>query len=250
MIVIAVVVILVTASIIVVIIVIAIIFFIVSKYSNSRDLNVHGGGVSSTGDSGTLSKTTDIELTDHKRGTVIYEDIKHKESGLDSKLGGVYDRVNEIAASRYEIVGGGGGNSDEVAYSTVDDCADQISKLRHSEKKRKDGDYCKIDCKESLEGYSEVVQPSEVNNSIYSDPDVAYLPRVSLQPKVSAVPQAIQDSEYAVIGTTGAPEIPKKLDVLVDYLETKSFNMADKKREVSVSDGGSSGCDSDGGAQL
>ncbi len=45
-----------------------------------------------------------------------------------------------------------------------------------------------------------------------------------------------------MIGTTGAPEIPKKSDVLVDYLETKSFNVTDKKPEVSMSDNGS--CDS------
>ena len=55
----------------------------------------------------------------------------------------------------------------------------------------------------------------------------------------------IQDSEYAVIGTTGAPEIPKKSNILVDYLETKSFNVrADKKLEVSVSHSVNCGDDS------
>ncbi len=67
---------------------------------------------------------------------------------------------------------------------------------------------------------------SEADNPIYSDPDVAYKQSltspsgVSLQPKASNVPQVIQDSEYDVIGTTGAPEIPKKSNILVDYLET------------------------------
>ncbi len=69
---------------------------------------------------------------------------------------------------------------------------------------------------------------------------------VSLQPRVSAVPQEIQDSEYAVIGTTGAPEIHKKSNILVDYLETQLFNVqADKKPKVSLSDGSNSGDDSD-----
>ncbi len=69
-------------------------------------------------------------------------------------------------------------------------------------------------------------------------------PCISPPSKPSAVPQAMQDSEYAVIGTTGAPEIP---DILVDYLEIKSFYGTGKKPEVSVSDGGSCGEDGGGG---
>ena len=239
-----------------IIVAIIVVFFILFKYSNL--LKVHGGV--STGGRDTLNKTPDVELTSDKGGTVIYEDIKHKEGGLE---GGVYDRVNDIMVSRYETVGGGGSDNSKVKgdtiYSTVDDCSDETYKLRHSEKRRKDqlqGGYSRIDCEESLAGYSEVAQFnnfSEADNPIYSDPDDAPKqilispPCVSLQPKASDVPQEIQDSEYAVIGTTGAPEIPKKSDILVDYLKTKSFNGVDKKPEVSVSNGGSCDSSSNGG---
>ncbi len=208
------------------------------------------GGVGDGGRDSTYEKALDMELTglkSDKERIVIHKEMKYRGSGLESKGGGVYETVTDIIPSQYETVGGG--ESREVksdrTYSTVDERADQLQ-----------GGYSKIDYKESLAGYSEVAQLSnfsEADNSIYSDPDVVPKqiftspPCVSLQSEPSAVIQAMQDSEYAVIGTTGAPEIPKKSDILVDYLETKSFNVADKKREVSVSDGGSSGCGSVGG---
>ncbi len=201
---------------------------------------------SGSGDS-TYEKALDIELTDlksDKEGIVIHKEMKYRGSGLESKGGGAYEAVTDIIPSQYETVGGGEGSEvkGDRIYSSVDNYADQFQR-----------GYSKI---ESLAGYSEVAQPnnfSEADDPIYSDPDVApkqiftSSPSVSLQPKVSSVPQPIQDSEYAVIGTTGAPEIPKKSDVLDDYLETKSFNVADKKPEVSVSDGGSCGDDGDRG---
>ncbi len=120
----------------------------------------------------------------------------------------------------------------QLTYSTVDDCADETCKSRHSEKRRKyqtdqlQGGYSKIDCEESIAGYSEVAQLNyviEADNPIYSDPNVAYKQTFTSPPGISKVPQTIQDSEYAVIGTTGAPEIHKRSNIPVDYLQTKYF---------------------------
>ncbi len=237
---------------------VAIFFYIRSKHSNV--LNVQGSVGDGGGDS-TLEKTLDIELTGLKRdkeGIVIHKGMKYRGSGLESKGGGVYETVTDIIPSQYETVGGGEGSEVKsyTTYSTVDDCIDETYKSRHSEKRKEyqlQGDCSRY---ESLAGNSEVTQPnkcSPADNPIYSDPDVANkqtftsLPGVSLQPKVSAVPQEIQDSEYAVIGTTGAPEIPKKSDILVDYLETNSFNVqAEKKLEVSVSEVRNCGDESEG----
>ncbi len=220
------------------------------------------GGVGDGGGDSTLEKILDIELTGLKRdkeGIVIHKEIKFRGSGLESKGGGVYETVTDIIPSRYETVSGGEGSEvkGDTTYSTVDDCADEIHKSRHSEKRGKyqlHGDCSRFDCEESQAGYSEVTLSnnfSEADNPIYSDPDITYEqtftspPGISLQSKASPVPQVTQDSEYAVIGTTGAPEIPKKSNILVDYLETKSFNVrADKKLEVSVSHSVNCGDDS------
>ncbi len=249
--------------IVVIIITVGIFFYIRSKRSNI--LNVHGGVGDGGGDS-TYEKALDIELTglkSDKEGIVIHKEMKYRGSGLESKGGGVYEAVTDIIPPRYEPVGGGEGSEvkGDKTYSTVDDCANETYKSRHSEKRKKyqtdqlQGDCSRIDCEESLAGYSEVAQLnncSEADDPIYSDPDIANEQTftspsgVTLQSKVSPVPQAIENSEYAVIGTTGAPVIPKKSNILVDYLETKSFNVrVDKKQKVSVSDGGNCGDDSD-----
>ncbi len=241
---------------VIVIITIAIFFYIRSKRSNV--LNVHGGVGDGGGDS-TCEKALNIKLTGlkgDKKGIVIHKEMKYRGSGLESKGGGVYEAVTDIVPSQYETVGGGECREvkSDTTYSKVDDYADEKRKIYQTDQLQEG--YSKMDCEESLAGYSEVAQPnncSEADDPIYSDPDVANIQTftspsgVSLQPKVSAVSQAIQDSEYAVIGTTGAPEIPKKSNILVDYLETKSFNLqADKKPEVSVSDGGNCGDDNEG----
>ncbi len=225
---------------------VAIFFYIRSR--NSNVLNVHGSVGDGDGDS-TYEKALDIELTglkSDKERIVIHKETKHQGSGLESKGGGIYETVTEMIPSRYEVVGGVSSEvKNDRTYSTVDDCADQLQ-----------GGYSKIDNKELLAGYSEVAQPnnfSEADDPIYSNPDVVPKqiftspPSVSLQSKPSAVPRPIQDSEYAVIGTTGAPEIPKKSDILVDYLENKAFKVADKKPEVSESDDGSCGYNGGGG---
>ncbi len=241
--------------IVVIIITVGIFFYIRSKRSNI--LNVHGGGDS------TLEKALDIELTglkSDKEGIVIHKEMKHRGTSLESKERGAYEAVTDIIPSRYETVGGGEVKGDRT-YSTVDDCTNETYKSRHNEKRKKyqtdqlQGDCSRIDCEESLAGYSEVAQPnncSEPDDPIYSDPNIANEQTftspsgVTLQSKVSPVPHAIENSEYAVIGTTGAPVIPKKSNILVDYLETKSFNVwVDKKPKVSVSDGGNCGADSD-----
>ncbi len=137
----------------------------------------------------------------------------------------------------------------------MDGCTDETYKSRHSEKRRKyqtdqlQGDYSKIDFEESLAGYSEVPQLNigiEADNPIYSDliNRHSYLLLVSPSSLKSLKRYKIQNN-YAVIGTTGAPEIPKKSNILVDYLETKSFNVADKKPEAS--DDGSCDGGGDGG---
>ncbi len=235
--------------IVVVIITIAILLYIRS--------NVHGGSVGDGG--GALEKGSDIKLTglkSDKERIAIHKEMKYRGSGLESKGGGVYETVTDIIPSQYDTVGGGEGSEvkGDTTYSTVDDCADETCKSRHSEKRQTDqlqGGYSKIDFEESLAGYSEVAQSnnfSEADNPIYSDPDVAYKHTFTSPPDVSLQHNVPQDSEYAVIGTTGAPEIPKKSDILVDYLETKSFNVADKKPvKASVSDGGSCNGGSDGG---
>ncbi len=95
-----------------------------------------------------------------------------------------YETVTDIIPSQYETVSGGVGSEvkGDTTYSTVDDRTNETYMSRHSEKREKyqtdqlQGDCSRIDCEESLAGYSEVDQPnnfSEADNPIYSDSDVA-----------------------------------------------------------------------------
>ncbi len=150
--------------------------------------------------------------------------------------------VTDIIPSHYETIGGDVGREVKVdgTYSSVDDCTDQLICTDQLM-----GGYFKIDYKESLAGYSEVAQLNSVVKAIYSDPDIAPQQTFTSPPDISLQHNVPQDSEYAVFG---APEIPTKSDILVEYLETKYFNVrADKKPEVSMSDDGGCGDDGDGG---
>ncbi len=153
------------------------------------------GSVGDGGGDSTYEKALDIELTglkSDKEGTVIHKEMKHGGSGLESKGGGVYERVIDINMRLLVVV-----RMIELTPQWTIALIRQTSQGKdHSDLLQ--GGYSKID-----QSFSEVTQPFEADDPIYSDPDIApnkaltSPPCVSLQHKESDVPQ---DSEYAVIG--------------------------------------------------
>ena len=169
-------------------------------------------------------------------------------SGKATEQDGMYDVVNNIdnnggkiesetgmdaSKSRYDKTG--------ETYLTVNDAgwtdsavgageSDQLyNRLRANEKKQQnfaDHTYSKLHNEEELAFYSTVSQPGSVTetaNPVYSDPDSNHEQRHTSTSDVYAQvnkpkekpkgpkPNKKQEvlEEYAVIGTTGAPEIPK-----------------------------------------
>ncbi len=167
------------------------------------------------GVSGTLEKTVDIELTG-------------KKSDDFSDQTNVSLIPQSVQYSEYAVLGTTGAPKiSEKSDNLVDYIETKPFNVADKKLEVSDGD--------GGGGVSGTLEKTtDIDLTGQKSDDCSDQTNVSPKPNTSTIPQSAQDSEYAVLGTTGAPKIPEKSDNLVDYLETKPFNVADKKPEVSV----------------
>ena len=223
---------------IIIVIIIAVIFIIILRSKQKKKKDFYASVPNSKGGGNTLVKMGDVEMGKVTEPDEVVNNIDHKggefggETGMDAsksrydKTGETYSTVND-AGRTYSAVGAG--ESDQL-----------YNRLRANEKKQQnlaDQTYSKLHGEEELAFYSTASQPGSVTeaaNPLYSDPDsnheqrhtstsdvYAQVNKPKEKPKEPKPNKKQVLEEYAVIGTTGAPEIPNKSESLLKDLDSK-----------------------------
>ena len=224
---------------IIIVIIIAVIFIIILRSKQKKKKDFYASVPNSKGGGNTLVKMGDVEMGKVTEPDEVVNNIDHKggefggETGMDAsksrydKTGETYSTVND-AGRTYSAVGAG--ESDQL-----------YNRLRANEKKQQnlaDQTYSKLHGEEELAFYSTASQPGSVTeaaNPVYSEPDSNHEQRHTStsdvyaqvnkpkekpkEPKPNKKQEVLE--EYAVIGTTGAPEIPNKSESLLKDLDSK-----------------------------
>ena len=220
----------------IIVIIIAVIFIIILRSKQKKKKDFYASVPNSKGGGNTLVKMGDVEMGKVTEPDEVVNNIDHKGGEFGGETG------MDASKSRYDKTG--------ETYSTVDDAgrtysavgageSDQLyNRLRANEKKQQniaDQTYSKLHNEEELAFYSTASQPGQVTeaaNLVYSEPDSNHEQRHTSTSDVYAQinkpkekpkgpkKQEVLD-EYAVIGITGAPEIPNKSESLLKDLDSK-----------------------------
>ena len=224
---------------IIIVIIIAVIVIVILRSKQKKKKDFYASVPNSKGGGDTLINMGDVEMsgkvTEPDGVYDVVNNIDHKggefggETGMDAsksrydKTGETYSAIND-AGRTYSAVGAG--ESDQL-----------YNRLRANEKKQQnfaDQTYSKLYSEEELAFYSTVSQPglvTEAANLVYSEPDSNHEQRHTSTSDVYAQvnkpkekpkrPKPNKKQEVFVIGTTGAPEIPKKSESLLKDLDSK-----------------------------